>query len=70
MSRIHKQNADISDIIDIEHGYAGGTGISADWFIEGSEMTVRALNTEFDMVTVTFNVSPASYYDDDFGLLG
>lgn len=62
--------ADISDVIDLEHGYAGGVGLSEDVFVEGSEMTVRALNTVMDMVTVTFNVSPAAYYADDMGLLG
>jgi hypothetical protein len=62
--------ADISDIVDLEHGYAGGVGVSEDVFVEGSEMTVRALNPEMDMVTVTFNVSPAAYYADAMGLLG
>ncbi len=63
-------NADISDIIDLEHGYAGGVGVSAEYFVEGSDMTVRPLNPTMDMVTVTFNVSPAAYYADDMGLLG
>lgn len=62
--------ADISDVIDLEHGYAGGGGLSEEFFVEGSEMTVRPLNAEMDMVTVTFNVSPAAYYADDMGLLG
>lgn len=63
-------NADISDIIDLEHGYAGGVGISEEFFVEGSEMTVRVLNTDYDLVEVSFNVSPQAYYADDMGLLG
>lgn len=63
-------NADISDIIDLAHGVAGGVGVFEDMYVEGSEMTVRHLNPGMDMVTVTFNVSPAAYYDDDMGLLG
>jgi hypothetical protein len=64
-------NADISDIIDLEHGYAGdGVGVSEDVFVEGSEMSVRVGNQEMDMVTTTFNVSPAAYYADPMGLLG
>lgn len=62
--------ADISDVINLEHGYAGGVGISEDFFVEGSEMSVKPLNPGMDMVTVTFNVSPTSYYADDMGLLG
>lgn len=63
-------NADISDIIDLEHGYAGGVGLSDEFFIEGSDMTVRPLNADMDMVEVTFNISPAAYYEDPMGLLG
>lgn len=63
-------NADISDIIDLKHGYAGGEGISEEFFVEGSEMSVRRGNPGMDLVTVSFNVSPAAYYDDDMGLLG
>jgi hypothetical protein len=63
-------NADISDLLDLEHGYAGGVGLSQDFYIEGSEMQVRPLNPTMDNVTVTFNLSPASYYDDPMGLLG
>lgn len=63
-------NADISDIVDLEHGYAGGVGLSEEFFVEGSEMSVRALNPSMDMVTVTFNVSPVAYYADAMGLLG
>lgn len=63
-------NADISDIIDLQHGYAGGVGISEEFYIEGSEMTVRQLNDDFDWVTCKYNVSPVAYYADPMGLLG
>lgn len=63
-------NADISDVIDLEHGYAGGVGLSEEFFVEGSEMSVRAASPVMDMVTVTFNVSPVAYYADPMGLLG
>lgn len=64
--------ADISDVVNLAHGYPGpdGVGISEDWYIEGSSMQIRPLNPEFDMVTVSFNVSPTDYYTDDVGLLG
>lgn len=62
--------ADISDIIDLEHGYAGGVGISEEFYIEGSEMSIRPLNPNMDLVKVTFNLSPVAYYADDMGLLG
>lgn len=65
-------SADISDVVNIEHGYAGadGIGISEDFYIEGSSMQIRPLNPDFDLVTVTFNVSPTAYYTDDVGMFG
>lgn len=58
-------NQDISDIVNLKHGYPGGVGISEDFYIEGSEMEIRPLNPDHDMVTLTLNVSPSSYYNDD-----
>lgn len=60
---------DISDVIDLKHGVAGGVGIAEEFFVEGSTMTVRNLNPEFDYVETTFNLSPRAYYDDEMGLL-
>jgi hypothetical protein len=61
---------DIADIIDLEHGYVGaGVGVSDEFYVQGSEMSVRALNPVYDMVTVTFNVSSAADYGDAMGLL-
>lgn len=61
-------NADISDAVDLEHGYPGGVGISENFFIQGSEMSVRPLNGEMDMVEVSFNVTPEAAWADDVGL--
>lgn len=65
-------SADISDVVNLEHGYPGpdGVGLSEDFYIEGSSMQIRPLNPDFDMVTVSFNVSPTDYYTDPGGLLG
>lgn len=64
--------ADISDIVNLEVGYPGadGVGLSEDFYIEGSHMEIRPLNSEHDMVTAAFSVSPTAYYGDDVGLLG
>lgn len=62
---------DIADIIDLEHGYPGaGVGLSDEFYVQGLEMSVRALNPDYDDVTVTFNVSSAADYGDAGGLLG
>lgn len=61
---------DISDVLNLQHGVAGGVGVSEDFYIEGSTMSVRALNPEMDYVERTFNLSPTAYYDDEMGLLG
>lgn len=65
-------NAEISDIINLTHGYRGGVGMEGiDFFVEGSEMSVRPTGlSTVDMVTVSFNVSPAAYFADPMGLLG
>ncbi len=62
--------AEISDIVDLAHGVAGGVGIAEEFYVEGSQMTVRALGPDFDLVETTLNLSPAAYYDDPMGLLG
>lgn len=64
--------ADISDVVNLAHGYPGpdGVGLSEDMYVEGSSMQIRPLNPDFDMVTVTFNVSPTDYYTDEGGLFG
>lgn len=62
--------AEISDILDLSHGVAGGVGISEEFYVEGSQMQVRNLNPDFDYVEVSLNLSPAAYYADPMGLLG
>lgn len=62
--------AEISDVLDLRHGVAGGVGISEEFYVEGSQMQVRNLGPAFDSVTVTLNLSPAAYYADPMGLLG
>lgn len=55
--------SDISDIIALTIPEAG---ISAeDFYIEGFTKSFRPLNPEFDMVTVTPNLTPFSYYTDN-----
>jgi hypothetical protein len=56
---------DISDIVDLVAGYPGGVGIAEDFYVEGSEMTIRPLNPGYDMVELTLNVSPAAYFTDN-----
>lgn len=65
-------NADISDIIDFVQRYPGTSslGLAENFYIEGSSMTIVPLNTEFDFVEVTFNVSPEANYGDDVGMIG
>lgn len=54
--------ADISDMVDIAIGYPGSPGLEANYFIEGSDMTISPLYGDdapdgFDNVTLTLNVS-------------
>ena len=55
--------ADISDIIALTVDEAGLSDV--DYYIEGFQKTVQALNPDFDMVTVTPNLSPSAYYTDN-----
>lgn len=56
---------DISDVIELTSGYPGGVGMSEDFFVEGSEMSIRPLNPDFDMVELTLNVSPSAWFTTD-----
>lgn len=62
--------ADISDVLGVKVGYPGGTQLSEDFYIEGRELTCRRANPDYDLVSVTYNVSPTAYYGDDVGMLG
>jgi hypothetical protein len=55
--------ADISDVI---HLFVGEAGLSDEqFFIEGISGECRVANPDYDMVTVTPNLSPAAYYTDN-----
>ncbi len=56
---------DISDVVTLTSGYPGGVGMSEDFYVEGSEMSVTVLNDDYDMVELTLNVSPAAYFTTD-----
>lgn len=61
--------ADISDIVNLQVGYAGGTGIEAeDYYIEGITKQIRSLNTDHDYVEVDFDVSPTEWSQDSHGV--
>jgi len=54
---------DVSDVVALTIDEAGLA--AEDFYVEGISMTVRALNPQFDMVTVTPNLTPAAYYTDN-----
>jgi len=63
---------DISDIINLKHGYPGGEGLGGDdgedFYVEGMQTTIRPGNPGYDIIENTVNVSPAAYYlTDVFG---
>lgn len=50
----------ISDILNVNVGYPGGTGIQdVDHYVEGRQLTIEPLNPDLDMVTLELNLSPA-----------
>lgn len=55
--------SDISDRVVVKVGYAGGTGLEDSFYLEGWTQSVRALNTEFDWVEWTGNISPQTNFD-------
>lgn len=56
---------EISDIINLKLTLAGGGIVDEDFFVEGISTTCSFLNPEYDMVEVTCDISPQSYYDTD-----
>ncbi len=55
--------SDISDIVNIAVGYAGGTGLMGaatvdDYYIQGRALTVRPANTGYDEVELDLEVTP------------
>lgn len=55
--------ADIADIVNLEHGYPGGVGLSEDLYLEGLTKSMRPATEEYDQVEVTLMVSPADTVD-------
>jgi hypothetical protein len=55
--------ADISDAINVTVDEAGIA--NEPYFVDGIAVECRPLNPEFDLVTVTPNLTPASYYGTD-----
>lgn len=50
----------ISDIVNVNIGYPGGTGIQdTDFYVEGRQMTIEPLDPSYDLVTLELNLSPA-----------
>jgi len=50
----------ISDIVTVNVGYPGAVGIQAvDYYVEGRDLTIEPLNSDYDMVTLALNLSPA-----------
>jgi hypothetical protein len=54
---------DIADAINLTVDEAGLADVP--FFVDGVSVSCRVLNPEFDMVTVTPNLTPASYYGTD-----
>lgn len=58
MSRV-----DVSDVIALTIDEAGLA--AEDFYVEGISVQVRRLNPDYDMVTVSPNLSPSAYYTDN-----
>jgi hypothetical protein len=59
--------SDISDAAFVTFGYPEGVGFSAETRVQGWRQTITPLGTDFDMVELTLNVTPAptsNPYDD------
>jgi len=57
--------AEISDLIDVTIGSAGGGGFNADpHFIEGVHYDVKPLNPDYASVTMRLDLSPQAYFND------
>ncbi len=65
--------SDISHIVNVAVGYAGGTGLLGgatvdDYYIEGRALTVRPANTAYDYVELDLEVSPFVWSADTHGV--
>ncbi len=60
---------DISDLVNVGVGYAGGIGIDGiDFYCEGVTMRVRPLNTDYDLVELDLDLSLAAWSMDGHGV--
>ncbi len=65
--------SDISHIVNVAVGYAGGTGLLGgatvdDYYIEGRALTVRPANSAYDYVELDLEVSPFVWSADTHGV--
>lgn len=56
---------DISDVVHLTTTHTGGGGFDDDFYVEGISYTAVPMNSTQHEVTLTLDVSPASYYDSD-----
>lgn len=57
-------NVDIADQVDVTVGSPGGGGfILEPFYVEGVHEQVQPLNTDYDDVTLTLDLSPKAFYD-------
>ncbi len=56
---------EIADLVDITVGSPGGGGFDGEsFFVEGIHETVSPLNPDYDLVRLTLDLSPQSYFTD------
>ena len=57
---------DISDVVNLITTHVGGGGFSTTpFYVEGISYEARPLNADYHDVTLTLDVSPASYFDSN-----
>ena len=57
---------DIADQVDVTLASPGGGGLTGEpYFVEGVHETVQPLNADMDDITVTLDLSPQAYFDED-----
>ncbi len=65
--------SDISHIVNIAVGYAGGTGLLGgatvdDYYIQGRNLTVRPANSAYDYIELELDVTPFEWSADTHGV--
>lgn len=55
---------DIGDVLTVTtHHFDGSMGFAEDYFVERIEMQVEPARPEYDLITLTLDVSPRAFYD-------